>query len=215
MSRRLGQCQLIGKRADDGRVVAGHEKGRFKARAVAFQQVEDDVAVVAIEIGRGFVGQDQRRLLDKRPGNGDALLFPLAQLVRFFLEQRQEAHLIGQTVETGFYFRGKGCITEISAGQDVVVDGEEGEQVEGLEHVADVVTAPARENGRARGRRDCEIIHHHSALSGPNKPGNAVKQRGFSAATRPGETPLTTGFGGKARQGEGCYRTGTIAIRML
>ena len=55
--------------------VRHHHDGRAFAVQVV-QQVHDLHAGDGIEIARRFVGQNQRRAIDQRAGDGDALLLP-------------------------------------------------------------------------------------------------------------------------------------------
>ena len=53
-------------------------------RSVAIQrgeQLHDLLGLAGMQIAGGFVGQQQRRLVDDRPGNADQLLLPAGELI--------------------------------------------------------------------------------------------------------------------------------------
>src|SRR5580765_8657351 len=62
-------------------VVRDHQNGVAAGVQLA-KQPEDDLLIGLVEVPSGFIGKDQLRLIDQRPGDGDALLFAAGKLRR-------------------------------------------------------------------------------------------------------------------------------------
>jgi hypothetical protein len=62
-------------------VVRDHQNGVAAGVQLA-KQPEDDLLIGLVEVPSGFIGKDQFRLIDQRPGDGDALLFAAGKLRR-------------------------------------------------------------------------------------------------------------------------------------
>ena len=56
-------------------VVGDDDDGAVGGTRDVAEQIEDDLAVVGVERGGGFVADDERRFVDQRAGDRDALLF--------------------------------------------------------------------------------------------------------------------------------------------
>src|SRR5688500_6236068 len=75
------------RRQQDGHAQLGVECG---------EQRQHDGAVFRIEIAGGFVGDDQRRLMDQRAGNGGALHLAAGYLLREMMQPVGDADAIGK-----------------------------------------------------------------------------------------------------------------------
>ena len=79
----------LGRGGDLG--VVGDEDDR-PARGVELVEERHDLgAGVAVEVAGRLVGEDERRLGDERPGDGDALLLAAGQLGRLVVEAVAQA----------------------------------------------------------------------------------------------------------------------------
>ena len=59
---------------EDPVVVGDDDDGAVGRAGDLAEEVEHDLAVLRVERGGGFVADDERRLVDERAGDGDALL---------------------------------------------------------------------------------------------------------------------------------------------
>ena len=66
--------------AGDAQVVRHQDQRHVLLAAEAHDQVEDELRVFAVEIARGFVGQQDRRRIGQAAGDGDALAFAAGKL---------------------------------------------------------------------------------------------------------------------------------------
>ena len=57
-------------------------------------QMNDDAAIILIQVGCRFIGKEDWRLLDESPGKGGSLFFPLAQFIGVMGKKVHEDHLI-------------------------------------------------------------------------------------------------------------------------
>jgi len=60
----------------------GHHNGESMFAIDARQQVQGRCPGSAIEVARWLVGQQQTRLVDQGPRNGDTLLFAATEMIR-------------------------------------------------------------------------------------------------------------------------------------
>ena len=65
---------------DDAHVVGGDDHGGTFVVELR-QQLDDLDAVAVVEVARGLVGEEQRRIVDERAADCDALLLSAAQLI--------------------------------------------------------------------------------------------------------------------------------------
>ena len=75
----------------DALIVGGDEGGAAFAADQLQEFGEDDVGGSLVEVAGGLVGQDQRRLVGERAGDGDALLLAARELGRAMVEPLGEA----------------------------------------------------------------------------------------------------------------------------
>ena len=111
------------------------------------EHVHDVRAVAAVEVARRLVGEDQRRIVDERARDRDALLLAARELVGVLLRARVEPHELEHLAHSS----GPAGARHLLIAQrqlDVLVDVEVGDQVKALEDEAHV---PAAELG--------ELVH--------------------------------------------------------
>ena len=79
----LGEC-----------VVGGHQERRVALAHDGAEEVEHFAGRLGIEVGGGLVGDDQRRLADECPRNGDTLLLAAGEFVRPVVTPLGEANQV-------------------------------------------------------------------------------------------------------------------------
>ena len=97
---------------------------------------------LAVEIARGFVGEDDLRLARQRAGDGDSLLLATRQLGRLVVETVAQADGVDDAVHplgVGF------DVAKVERKFDVLARTEGGDEVEGLEHEPDLLAAQVGE----------------------------------------------------------------------
>lgn len=128
-------------------VVCRQNQGGLTLRHQRVEELEHLRSGAAVQRARGFVGQDERRLLDEGPGDGDALLLAAREGVRvggFFVREsdlaqeltRSLANLLGAV-------RPRDSATEAGREANVVEDIERRNQIEELKHEADLFATEA------------------------------------------------------------------------
>src|SRR5262249_15007624 len=136
-----------------------------------------------VEIARGLVGQEQRRPPRDGAGHGYALLLAARELDGVVVRALREPD-VGQ--EGARPLESVLLAAELEWNRDVLEGGQRGNQVEGLEDVADGVAAEARERILAEpGQLDS--VHHDAPGRGPVEARDQAEQRGLAAARRPGD----------------------------
>ena len=127
-----------------------------------------------------LVGQQQTGLGDKGAGHGGPLLLPAGDLVGVLLQQLRNAQLLRDGPELAAH--ALVVLPRQHQGQeDVVLEGEGVQQVEVLEHEAELVAAeggqlPLRDAG------DVPAVEQHLARSRAVERGEDVQQRGLAGA---------------------------------
>jgi hypothetical protein len=102
------------------------------------EQVHDRLALARVQVAGGLVCQQKLRIRDHRPGDADQLLLPAGELAG---EQVLLAH-DAEAVERVTDDRGPLGALDVSVGQrhiQILVDGQRIQQVEVLEHEADIL----------------------------------------------------------------------------
>ena len=117
-------------------VVGGHHHGG-PGPVDAHEQLHDADRRLRVDVARGLVGEQQRRVVDERARHADALLLAAADLVRVAVglvaetDQAQDLrHLAADAAPR--------LADDLERVRHVVVDGLVGQQLEVLEHAADV-----------------------------------------------------------------------------
>jgi hypothetical protein len=133
-------------------VGGAHDSGAALALEGA-KEGEDFLARLEVEVAGRLVGEDDGGVVDERAGAGDPLLLPPGELAGAMVEAVAQA----DPLEGG---RGAGVrILDANAGEDegepdVLEGAQRGEEVEGLEDVADPVAAEPGELALGE-RRPC------------------------------------------------------------
>ena len=143
-------AQMDATVADGGGLLAVGDEQEGGARLVGqlAQEGENVGAVGGIEVAGGFVGENQVGPVDQRAGDGDALLFAAGELGGQGGGAMGEADAVEEAMDAGALF-GRGNADELERQRDVFLGGERGQQVEKLEHRADVPTPEVGELIRA------------------------------------------------------------------
>src|SRR6266481_5877964 len=104
------------------------------------EQGHDLIAGLRIQVAGGFVGQDDRGLIDQGAGNGNALTLAAGELVRLVIHARSQVNgLQCAFCPRNSLFRRRTAVDEWQL--DVVQRGSSRQQVEGLEDEADFFVA--------------------------------------------------------------------------
>ena len=134
------------------------------------EQLHDPDRGDRVEVARGLVGEQQRRVVDEGAGDRDALLLAAGELVGVAVELGREAdeaqglrHLLAD-----FGAAGADHLQRVG---DVVVDGAVGQQLEVLEDGADV--APQLRDFLLRQGADVAAGDLHRAFGGGRARGSA------------------------------------------
>ena len=106
-----------------------HEQRRAPLPAALRDELQDLIARRRVEVSRGLVGQDQGRLLDDGPRDGDALLLAAGEFVGVAVFLPLEAYPL-QGVAGGLRLDPAG---KLERQEDVLVGRQGGQEVEELE----------------------------------------------------------------------------------
>ena len=121
-----------------GQVVGHHQEGGLERAAQLQHQFLDTARGVLVEVAGRLVEQYQRRTVDQRARNGHPLTFAAGQLGRLVGEPVAEADPFEQRDGAA---AGVAAAFQFQRQHDVLRGGEAVEQLEGLEHEADVLGA--------------------------------------------------------------------------
>ena len=158
--------------------VGDHDDGLAQLADEPVEEIQDDRRRVGVEGAGGLVGEDQRRVVDQRSRDGDPLLLasgePVGEAPRAVgepdaLEQGARPRAAGRVVTAG----------ELERQQQVLLHGEEGDQVEELEDEPDAPPPEERAVALAE-RRDVGAVHHHRARGRQVDAADQVEERGLS-----------------------------------
>ncbi len=106
------------------------------------QQTHDSVAGLRVQLAGRLIGQQQRRLVGQRAGDGDPLLLATRQLVRPMvrpIRQPHQAQQLGDPLLAQLRLRRDQAQRHL----DVLGGGQDGQQPEGLEDEADALAPEA------------------------------------------------------------------------
>ncbi len=98
---------------------------------------EDLLGALAVEAAGRLVGEDERRVVGERPGDGDALALTARELLGALVEVAGEAEALEQFLGTGAHRPARQAAEPAHRDLDVVADGELGQQEVELEDEAD------------------------------------------------------------------------------
>ena len=138
----VGEKEIAVCDCGHARVVRDHDERLPVVAYRRVQEVQDLLARARVEVARRLVGEDDRRLRDERARDGYALLLASGELGRPVRAAIVEAYLAQQVLEE--------VRVGLSAGDrhrqhDVLFCREHREQVEELEHEADVLAPQVRD----------------------------------------------------------------------
>ena len=178
-----------------------HEHDRVAGAVQAIEERHDLDAGFRVEIPGRLVGQENRRIVDQSPGDGDALSLTAGQLVRAVVHARAQFDLVERSL---------GALDTVSLGDagidqrqlDVVQRGRARQQVEGLEDETDLLVADARQLVVVH-LADLFAVEEVGALRGRVEAANQVHQRRLARARRPhdGDVFAAVDQDGHAAQG--------------
>src|SRR6185503_498461 len=147
------------------------------------QHSQDLLAVLAVEVARGLVGQDQLRITDDRTCHGHALLLPTRELVGLVLRARAQTHELECFADEIAALRFAYLLIE-QWQLDVLVDVELVDQVEALEDEADVAFAQIGEPTLGI-PRDFALAEEVLAAAWVVDEAHDVQQRRLATTRRP------------------------------
>ena len=164
------------------------------------QEAEDPFHLNVVQVGRGLVGQYQRRVVHQRPGDGHPLLLPTRQLSRAVVRPLREADGVEELGGPG------PGLPPRHAGQPhrhhhVAAGRQAGDQVEGLEHDTHGVAAVG-------GQRGATQVGHRGVAEGDvarrraEEAGQAGEQRRLAATGGPEEHDQLAVLGREAQSVE-------------
>src|ERR1043165_6531263 len=182
----VAQAHAAPRARHDGGVVRGEDERRPGLAIELFEKVEDVRGRVLVEVRGRLVGEDELRLGDPGPGDGDALPLPTRELVGALLRLRREPDVI----EPAAHARVGLAAADVLQQQrvlDVLVRGEDGDEVEGLEEGAKAIAGCGGEAVQRDGG-DVDTVAHDAGAARLVDAADEVEQRGLAAAGDP-ETP--------------------------
>lgn len=187
----------------------GDEHDGLTALVEAGQQPHHLAGSLAVQAARGFVGQQQGRMVDQRPGQGDALLFAAGQLTGHAASLARQAQLGQQPLALGARLLG-GDPGEQGGQLHVVGDRQVGDQVEELEDDADA-PSPLHRPARLAVRVRAFGVQPDAAGVGPLEAAEEMQQRRLAGAGRPGDGDELALAHGKIHSAHG-IRRGALAV---
>ena len=144
------------------------------------EQAQQLVRRAGVERARGLVGQHQLRVRDERARHGGALLLSAGDLVGVFGEDVRDAQLLRDGLQARAHL-GVGFLRQHEREEDVVLDGEGVEEVEVLEHEAQVVAAERADLALGDGR-EAAAVQQHLARGRAVERREDVEKRGLAGA---------------------------------
>ena len=149
-------------------------------RRQLYQQRRQPIGVLAIEIPRRLVRQDEVGTIDDRARHGDPLLLSARELRRPVLpslgEPRERERLL--RASPGYRF---GCAGPQGGHHHVLERGEFGEKMVELEDEPEAAGTKARRTFLIQGRQ-IPILHPHRARVRPVEPARNVQERALAGA---------------------------------
>ena len=155
----------------------GHQHQRGSVLGIEFeQQVDDGATGLGVQVAGGLVGEQKRWPGDEGPRERDPLLLAAGQLARIVLKPLAKAHPLQDL--------SRACLRAAVAAKlqrqhDVFQRGQRGEQLEALEHEADLLAPDPRAAVLVQGRQD-HAIQAHRALAGHIQAGQQGQQRALA-----------------------------------
>ncbi len=150
--KRMNVDQADGARGarHDGGIVRGEEERRPALHVHPRQEVDDRGGGARVQVRGGLVGQDGQRLVDERAGQGDPLPLAAGELVRAVPHAVVEPHRRQRRLRPPLAV-GAGDPVDPERILHVLERGEHRQEVEGLEHEAQLAPPQARLLRRGQG----------------------------------------------------------------
>ena len=147
------------------------------------EQVHHLLAVLGVEVAGGLVGEDELGVGDHGAGDGDALLLSARELLREVLGAVGDGHPLHHRRDPLLALR-RADVQVAQRQLDVLIDVQLVDEVEALEHEADVALA---ELGALPLLQLSDLLPQQlvAARGGVVQEAEDVEQRGFAAARRP------------------------------
>src|SRR5215813_9802668 len=165
---------------DQPRIVGREDEGGRGLGLDPMHQVDDQVAGPGVEVGGGLVGQDQRRALHEGTTDGDALALSSTQLVGESIAETGKPDLV-EHLERAFPAFSRLHFQEEERVLDVLVRGEDRDEVEGLEDEADVSGTEVG-LGVVAERQDVHAADLQTSAGGNVDAGEQVEERRLAAS---------------------------------
>ena len=169
----LGDCKVM-----------GHHDDRNPGGVQLLEHTEELFAGPRVEISRRFVGEHERRTIDQRTGNRDALLLSAGHLARLMVHAVAKTHLLQQVAAPPVSFPIGNLRGRVGEGHHHVVEGiRPRQEVEALEDKADFSVRAGPAGGHARAEQRCSEEGNPRRVFLPRaESAGAVAQRGRSSA---------------------------------
>ena len=193
------------------RLVGDEEKGGLPFAASGEEMSDHLIAGRGVKVPGGFVREEEGGAVDEGAGDGDPLLLAARKLARIVPEAMVEPHR-GELFAGPIESVGRAC--ELARRSHVLDGGHGGDEVECLEHDADVPPPEPRERVLVEGREifpryldlpGCRPLepaddHEQGGLAGPRGPDDAQRFAGGEVEVDPAQDPDRPGRSG---QGDG------------
>jgi len=171
-------------------VVCRQNQGRLALRQQRMEELEHLCSGAAVQRAGWLVGQDERRLLDEGPGDGDALLLAAREGVRIGGLLVQESDLVKELTRSLANILGairpRGAGAEAGREANVVEDIECRNQIEELKHEADLFPTEARRLPVVHRGEVLSVKGHTASVRCFHGP-NDMEKRTFPAAAGAGD----------------------------
>ncbi len=145
------------------------------------EQVLDDASGLAIKVASGFIGHHDWGVVRQGAGDGRTLLLATGQGRRQLVGMLADADLVQQLLGAKLALVLRDDFDEIHRQQHVFENGQRRNQLEELEHDADVLAAPACQRTLVE-RVDINAVDHHRALARVIDACEHIEQGRFAAA---------------------------------
>src|ERR1700681_1203396 len=173
------------------RLAVRDDEQRLPARVERHQQLEHVLRGTRVELAGRLVGEQQRRLVDERARDRDALLLAARE------RGRAVVHTIAQTDVAPRPLGACGRVVPVSrvarGERHVLARVHVRQQVEALEHEADRAGTDRREL-RARRARERAAVDDHVTRRGTVQPAEHVHERGLPAAALADDRDVVAGL---------------------
>src|SRR5258705_2858394 len=170
----------------DVRLVRHEDDGDAALDVEALEDAHHLDARLRVEIAGRLVGEQQRRVVHQRPRDGDRLWLAAGELIRMVAKPVAEAYGL-QRVGRALPPLRSGHLARVEQRElDVLDRGRAREQVEPLEHEADLRVAHVREVAR-RERRHVVPVQEVASGGRPIEAAEQVHERRLAGARRAGE----------------------------